>query len=124
MIASGQTRPRRPSPRFAYARPVLPSKRTPAGREPWAKTRRQPPSGRTGIRCSFDRELPAGDVLKSRDQRVARVAPGDDLLGRGAVGLPGQGGSYTNAERDQKAREGARGFLAGRRLPGCEPVIF
>jgi hypothetical protein len=33
MAAQGQTRPRRPPPRFAYARPVLPSKRTHAGRQ-------------------------------------------------------------------------------------------
>src|SRR5258708_30755334 len=32
MSYMGQTRPRRPPPRFAYARPVLPSKRTRAGR--------------------------------------------------------------------------------------------
>src|SRR5215470_8957523 len=48
----------------------------------------------------------------------------DDLSRRIAVGLPSQGGSYANVERDQKAGEGARASLATRRLPARETVAF
>src|SRR5262249_37258736 len=48
----------------------------------------------------------------------------DHLSGRVAVGEPSQGGSDTDAKRDQETGEGARGSLAERRPVVRERVIF
>ena len=78
----------------------------------------------TGIRCSGDDPIDAarhlldrvGNGLRNggprRQPAKLRGQARDDLSGRVAVGLPSQGRSYTNVERDQKAGEGARGSLA------------
>jgi hypothetical protein len=66
--------------------------------------------------------VPDADALEALEADYKKMA--DDVSGRVAVGLPGQGGSDTNAERDQEAGEGPRGSSLERRPSARELVIF
>ena len=80
--------------------------------------------GRRGGRRDHVRSGPRHGCGLRRQPAKLRGRARDHLSGRVAVGLPNQGGSDTDAKRDQKTSEGARGSVSDRRPLAREPVIF